>query len=134
MFWNFILIIGALGGAGLIITLLGQKSNHQLLTNQWRLLSIDTNTPEGIELHDTGDSMLKQLIAQSYLDLNQNGSFKSQFLNNPFSEGLWEVNKNTLSMRTQNGTEKLQINYIEPHKISLTRNLGDKTITLNYGL
>ena len=134
MFWNFILIIGALGGVGLIITLLGQKSNHQLLTNQWRLLSIGSNDQEGTALYDIDDSILQQLIAQSYLDLSQNGSFKSQFLNNPFSEGLWEVDKNTLSMRTQNGTEKLQINYIEPHKISLTRNLGDKTITLNYGL
>ncbi len=134
MFWNFILIIGALGGVGLIITLLGQKSNHQLLTNQWRLLSIGSNDQEGTALYDIDDSILQQLIAQSYLDLSQNGSFKSQFLNNPFSEGLWEVDKNILSMRTQNGTEKLQINYIEPHKISLTRNLGDKTITLNYGL
>ena len=134
MFWNFILIIGALIGIGVVISILSQKSKHQILSNKWRLLSVESSGEDGIAIVDTDEELLFKLIQRSYLDLNHNGSFRSQFLNNPLSEGLWKIENDNLIFQTQFGTEKLKLIHSETHKFTVIRKVGDKTIVLHYGL
>lgn len=134
MFWNFILIIGALIGIGIVISILSQKSKHQILSNKWRLLSVESTGEDGVTIIDTDKDLLIKLIQRSYLDLNRNGSFRSQFLNNPLSEGLWKIENDNLVFQTQFGTEKLKLVHSENHKFTVIRQVENKSITLHYGL
>ena len=134
MLLNFLGIIGVLIGIGILIGLLSQKSQYKQLTNSWRLISIDEASLPDIQIFDKDHEYLQTLIANSYLDLNINGSFRSQFLNTPPNEGLWETKNNIIELKTTTGNEKLTIVQLLPHKVSLSRQINNHQIILHYGL